>query len=361
MSKQNPVYYADYLGLDKVLNAQHPESAKRGPAAHDETLFIIIHQTYELWFKQILHELKAVQTVFAHNPLPEVAISGIVAKLRRIIEIQKILIDQLRVMETMTPLDFLDFRDDLIPASGFQSIQFRLIETNLGLKANRRMQVEKDFFQSRLKPHHQKILDEAQKETSLLENVQAWLERMPFAQMDDWDFWRLYSQEIEKMMKEEESIIASNPTLNEELKKLETKNLELTRESFQTLLDAKKYQKLLDEGKVHLSQKAMLNALFIELYRDWPLMNLPHQLLTCLIDIDEMFTTWRYRHAIMAHRLLGTKIGTGGSSGHEYLKKTTERNRIFLDLFNLATFLLPKSKIPALPQELKSSMSFLHE
>jgi len=80
-----------------------------------------------------------------------------------------------------------------------------------------------------------------------------------------------------------------------------------------------------------------------------------------LIDIDEMFTTWRYQHSIMAHRLLGTKIGTGGSSGHEYLKKAADNNRIFTDLFDLATFLIPEHTIPDLPQSIKRDLGFVFE
>ena len=147
-----PVYYGDYLQLGKILEAQAPESAKRGPAAHDETLFIIIHQTYELWFRQILHELDSVKTIFAQTPVASPQLSTVVARLKRVTEIQKVLVGQLDVMETMTSLDFLDFRDDLIPASGFQSLQFRLIEAGLGITANHRMEVENQFFQSRLKP-----------------------------------------------------------------------------------------------------------------------------------------------------------------------------------------------------------------
>src|SRR5215510_7542034 len=106
MSKSSPqgaLHYAGYLKLAALLAAQEPESARHGRPAHDEMLFIIVHQTYELWFKQIVHGLE------------------------RINEILKLLIQQLEVLETMTPLDFLDFRDFLFPASGFQSAQFRLI------------------------------------------------------------------------------------------------------------------------------------------------------------------------------------------------------------------------------------------
>ena len=128
-----PFYYADYLKLPALLAAQQPESARHGRPAHDEMLFIVVHQTYELWFKQILHELDRIQADFGGEVVEDEYLGRIVHGLERISEILKLLIQQLEVLETMTPLDFLDFRDFLIPASGFQSAQFRLIEIRLGL------------------------------------------------------------------------------------------------------------------------------------------------------------------------------------------------------------------------------------
>ncbi len=84
----------------------------------------------------------------------------------------------------------------------------------------------------------------------------------------------------------------------------------------------------------------------------------PFRYLTLLVDIDELFTSWRQRHAIMVQRMLGTKIGTGGSSGHDYLSRTTQQNRVFLDLFNLSTYLLPRGELPVLPSELQQGLGF---
>lgn len=358
---KDPVYYGDYLQLSKILNAQAPESAKRGANAHDETLFIIIHQTYELWFKQMLHELDSVREILKTIPAPSTGLSTIVARLKRVTEIQKILVDQIHVMETMTTLDFLDFRDDLIPASGFQSLQFRLIEATLGVTSSHRLEIEHQFFQSRLKVEDREALANAEVGPSLFNLIEGWLERMPFAQFDEWDFWSQYSDRVEKMLSNDLGFIVNNPNLDERVKKMEVANLESTRDGFMTLLDASRYQEAIKDGRLRLSQKAMLNALFIKLYRDWPVMQLPHQILDLVVDIDELMTTWRYRHVLMVQRLLGTKIGTGGSSGSDYLKKTTERNRVFIDLFNLSTFLVPRAEIPALPDFLRAEMGFSYE
>ena len=126
--------YSDYLKLEEILNNQKLKRAERGTPAHDEMLFIIIHQVYELWFKQIIHELDSVLLMFSKVSISESDVSLSVTRLDRIIEIQKILIDQVRILETMTAMDFLEFRDHLFPSSGFQSSQFRKLENKLGLK-----------------------------------------------------------------------------------------------------------------------------------------------------------------------------------------------------------------------------------
>src|SRR5437763_14498884 len=131
-TRKDDFYYADYLKLHALLAAQQPESARHGRPAHDEMLFIVVHQTYELWFKQMLHEFDRIQADFGGEVVEDEYLGRIVHGLERISEILKLLIQQLEVLETMTPLDFLDFRDFLIPASGFQSAQFRLIEIRLG-------------------------------------------------------------------------------------------------------------------------------------------------------------------------------------------------------------------------------------
>src|SRR3989337_3896217 len=132
----NEVHYSDYLQLEKILDAQFPESVKNNSPAHDETLFIIIHQTYELWFKQILHETDSVKLIMQKPSIndnsPE--LQTVVHRLSRVVTILKVLVQQIDIMETMTPTDFLDFRDMLRPASGFQSWQFKIIEAKLGLK-----------------------------------------------------------------------------------------------------------------------------------------------------------------------------------------------------------------------------------
>jgi tryptophan 2,3-dioxygenase len=113
-------------------------------------------------------------------------------------------------------------------------------------------------------------------------------------------------------------------------------------------------------GAWRLSPAAVQAALFITVYRDMPAAQQPFRLLSLLMDIDETLTLWRYRHALMVERMIGRKIGTGGSSGHAYLRTTAERHRIFADLFQLSTFLIPRSALPDLPAAVRARMGFVY-
>ena len=360
MSPAKGVYYAEYLGLDKLLSSQRPLSGGGKRPAHDELLFIITHQAYELWFKQILHELDAVLGGLAGARVPETEVSAAVARLTRIVEIQSVLIDQLSVLETMTPLDFLDFRDALTPASGFQSFQFRLIELKLGLSDERREQYERSPYFSRLKPVHRRLVDDARRRPSLYALVERWLERTPFTRFGGFDFWREYRRAVEAMLKKDEAIIRGNASLGAAEKERELANLARTKQNFASLLDARRHDALRAEGNWRLSHSATLAALFIQLYRDRPILHEPFRLLEKLVELDEQFAVWRYRHAIMVHRMIGAKIGTGGSSGHQYLHKTAGAHRVFGDLFNLSTFLIPRSARPTLPARVERALGFSH-
>jgi tryptophan 2,3-dioxygenase len=355
-----PVYYAKYLELDTLLNCQHPKSVAYGKPAHDEMLFIIVHQAYELWFKQIIHELDSIVLLFETDAIDEKNIGIAVSRLLRIIEIQKLLIDQIHVLETMTPLDFLDFRDFLFPASGFQSVQFRIVENKLGLRPEQRLLYNKFAYHTRVSPEHQQVLQDSEKATSLYDLVQNWLERTPFLSFGDFDFWSAYRVSIEKMLASDREVIRTNITLTEKEKDVQLAELDQTEASFHAVLDETKHAELVDAGKRRLSHRATMAALFIFLYRDQPILMMPYRFLAALIDVDELFTTWRYRHALMVHRMIGTKIGTGGSSGYHYLKSTAENHKVFGDLIDLATFLIPRNELPPLSPDVARRLGFYH-
>jgi tryptophan 2,3-dioxygenase len=355
-----PVYYADYLQLDRVLNSQSPESAKHGAPAHDETLFIIVHQVYELWFKQIIHELGSVMDLFEKEYIDEKNIGIATARLSRITEIQKLLIDQLRVLETMTPLDFLEFREFLLPASGFQSVQFRLLENMLGLEPEQRLLYNKEAYYAHVSPAHRQILQQSEKRAPLFQLLERWLERTPFLDFEGFNFWKEYRVAVEKILHRDRDTILANELSSPEEKQKQLHELEANEESFAALFDEAKHRDLVARGRRRLSYQATQAALLIHLYRDEPILHQPFRLLTVLVDMDELFTTWRYRHALMVHRMIGNKIGTGGSTGYHYLRATVEKYKVFADLFDLSTFLIPRSELPELPEEIKRNLGFYY-
>lgn len=353
-----PIGYMEYLRVNELVGLQGKRSDQFGQPAHDEMLFIIVHQTYELWFKQILTELDSVLAIFGQKSIDEVEMGSAVQRMQRIVEIQKLLVLQVTVLETMTPLDFLDFREFLYPASGFQSVQNRMIENKLGLKTEARLTYNSMPYHAFVNDEERKKLMAGELQPSLFDLLDSWLARTPFLQTGDFDFWKSYQDAVRSAFKEDREVIRSHGILNAEEKDRNLKMIDASEQTFAALFDEKKYEELRAQGLFRLSYKSMHAVLLIQLYRDQPVLQLPFQLITALQNIDELMTTWRYRHALMVHRMLGSKIGTGGSSGAEYLKSATEKHRIFSDFFNLATFFIPRSKLPALPADMKKRLGF---
>lgn len=359
MTDGGGLYYHDYLQLDSLLDAQELESTKAGETVHDEMLFVIVHQAYELWFKQILWELDDVLAAFAGDMLDEHDTGRVVARLRRITRIQRILLEQLDVLETMTPMDFLDFRDHLVPASGFQSVQFRLIENRLGVRPEDRLLFEGAPYTHRLSPLHRERVERSEDETSLHDAVNGWLARTPF--LEEYSFWETYTASVRAMLAADREVIATNPNLAEDERAEQLRSFEKTMSQFEAAFDEEQHRQLLASGQRRLSFRAFQAALFISLYRDEPALQEPFRLLQSLLDVDEGFATWRYRHALMVQRMIGAKIGTGGSAGAKYLLKLAERTRAFPDLLLLPTFLVPRSARPELPAELTDKMRFRYQ
>lgn len=358
--KYATIHYHSYLQLDKILSAQHLRSADvEEKPAHEEMLFIIIHQAYELWFKQIIHELESIAAMFRGENVDERSIGTAVGRLHRVIEIQKLLIQQIQVLETMTPLDFLDFRNYLFPASGFQSFQFRKVEALLGLPDASRMTYNNKPYTSEFTENQQDEL-RAATASNLFDLLEDWLERTPFLHVGAFNFLENYQQAVQNMLeKERRAILASG--LGEREKEMRLQMLGGMDTYFQSVLSPDAHAQMQAEGKLRLSYKASLAALFINLYRDEPILHLPFNLLQCLVEIDELLTTWRYRHAQMVLRMLGRKIGTGGSSGYDYLHATAVKHHIFSDLHNISTLLIPRSELPELPADVRRDLGFRWE
>ena len=355
--KPSSVHYINYLSLDKILDAQNLVSREKDKEAHDEMLFIIIHQTYELWFKQILHELDSAMVLFRTDKIDERNIGVILSRTDRVNKIMTTLVGQLDILETMTSLDFLEFRDHLSPASGFQSHQFRKLEVMLGLKIEKRHQFGGCPYHSHFQGEKKEEILDLEENASLFSLVENWLERIPFLSMEGFDFTKKYEEAVNEMLeKEVEGIKSAN--LTEEDRTLRIRMINENRKYFDRVLSEEEHNKAMKEGETKLSYKATMSALLINLYRDQPILHLPYQFLRSLVELDHKISAWRFRHVQMVEKMLGQKIGTGGSSGQGYLKQTVDKHKLFTDLANIATLMISRSYLPDLPINIKESLSF---
>jgi tryptophan 2,3-dioxygenase len=256
--------YTSYLQLEELLKLQQPQST---PAEHDEMLFIIIHQTYELWFKQLLHETEQLKVAFNSGNVWLASHT-----LKRMLKILKTLVGQVDILETMTPLSFKGFRYYLETASGFQSVQFREFEILFGFRSV--------------------MLGAVQKQSDY---ARAAIDRR-LAEQPVWD-------------------------------------------AYQNLLLKHGYtfQKLeIQSGAgAAYSPSPELQQILIAIERDGGALSMLNEL---LVDLDEGFTEWRYRHVKLVQRTIGQKHGTGGSAGVGYLQKTLEAH-LFPDLWAIRTSL----------------------
>lgn len=343
------VYYNDYLRLGNILDSQHPESEKHGVHAHDEMLFIIIHQAYELWFKQILHEINSIISIAQKSTIDDNKgeLGIIIRRLDRILQIWKLLAQQIDILETMSSQDFYEFRNFLTPASGFQSVQFKLIEAKLGLEMKdrfgghyyKRQNPDEGGFDT---PDYQTI-NEAETQDTLKKLLVRWLERMPYWKEEFWTadnqpemFWEKYKQLFLQSLNEKED---------------------------KTTRAAEFNHIFFAEGAGAFSANAMRSAVFIHLFRDYPVFNLPYQLLTKLQEIDEAIAVFRYRHLMMVSRIIGMRVGTGGinkqgKNQEGYLEGALKNHRVFRELTELATYLIERRNIPTIPLTLTQILGF---
>lgn len=252
---------ADLIGLQDCLS---------DPQHHDELLFITVHQTYELWFKQILHEIDA-----ATQQMHEDRLASAARTIHRVVEIEKILVNQIHILETMTPINFLGFRDQLNPASGFQSMQFREIEFASGLK-------------------HEKLLHEFREDEFALKRLQ---KRFDSPALSDAFYAALRKRGFDA------------PANEDSLDEAETKE---------------RYGK---------RTRAVLELLthFEDRFEEF-------QLAEALLEHDEYFSLWRSHHVKMVERMVGTKRGTGGSEGVGYLRTTLDK-KFYPEIWEARTYL----------------------
>jgi tryptophan 2,3-dioxygenase len=353
--QNTPLYYSDYLELNRVLGSQHPKSFEPPhQPAHDEMLFIIIHQAFELWFKQIRFELDYVCNVFRKEKINDNSedLNLVVHRLNRVVKILDLLNEQVGILDTMTPLDFLEFRNLLTPSSGFQSLQFRLIEAQLGLRTDQRHQAAyyKRTGEGGLTETDFENINRVEKEKSVLELVNDWLERMPFFELQ---YWRQFPQRFPNPN-------AIHPFWNDyaNLYALSLSEKESGKiKDFEHLFLGQRAEEG-SELNPSLSPEALKAGLFIMLYRDFPFFQNSFRILDTLIEIDHTLSTWRYKHLMMVRRMIGMRVGTGNTTGAGYLDGALQKHYVFRDLAGLNTFLIERKNLPVLPKDLINRLGF---
>lgn len=259
-----------YNGYLKVAELKSLQQCMSDPAHHDEPLFIIIHQAYELWFKLILHELDTVARFMEKGNVRRATFF-----VRRVVAIMKVLVQQIHILETMNPREFLGFRNHLSPASGFQSSQFREIEFMAGLR-------------------HPRLLEHFRHDTEAFEQL----------------------------------IVRYNgPSLEQGYYALlRSKGFDMP-ESGESDTDEQK-EAAHDRRVQELARLYQYSEQFIDL----------HELAEALMDLDEQIFLWRMHHVTVVERIIGFKRGTGGSEGVGYLRSTLEK-RAFPELWKVRTYL----------------------
>lgn len=359
-TKEEPLSYNTYLKLGELLECQQLASTQHGKEVHDEHLFIITHQAYELWFKQILFEVDSVRNLFSQPYLDESKMLQILNQLGRVVLILKLLVDQIHILETMTPLDFMEFRVYLSTASGFQSLQFRLLENKLGVKEESRVKYNQQHYLKVFNdPASIKQLKDSLAQPSLLALVEKWLERTPGLSEKNFKFWEFYKHSVKRWLSDAFLEPAQAET-DDKVKETMMADYQKQKESYESIFEADRYNLEVQRGERRLSHRAFQGAMLISLYRDEPRFNQPFKLLTLLMDIDALITKWRYNHVMMVQRMIGSKVGTGGSSGYQYLRSTiSDRYKVFVDIFNLSTYLIPRAYIPPLTERMKRRLSVL--
>ncbi|MFL5338862.1 MAG: tryptophan 2,3-dioxygenase family protein [Gemmataceae bacterium] len=327
MSAGNTTYW-DYLQLLPLLNLQGGMERDDAQPSEDELHFIVVHQVFELWLKLILRELRLGRDRMAEEWVPEKQVPHVVRHLKRVNEILKSAIDTFGVLETLTPQDFLAFRAKLGDSSGFQSFQMRQMELLLGLKPADRQPTGGDpiaGIESAARAHGATAIAEelarTRGEPSLRDALMGWLQRTPIQGSSPGD------------AADSETVAAFLDSYRRGLEQYDARLL-LEFDQFVSAIDG--------DTRRHRS-----GLLFIESYRDLPLLSWPYVLIDTVVEMEELVVLWRTRHARMVERMIGRRSGTGGSAGVAYLDATTQY-RIFSEFWTVRTLLLPRPFLPEL-------------
>lgn len=365
--------YWEYIHVEELLALQGGFDDDESKVNNDEALFIVVHQVYELWFKLILRELTAARDIFRQNPVPDIQLAAATRSFKRVITIFEQATQHFQVMETLTTRDYLEFRDRLIPASGFQSAQMREIEIILGLDDGIRIPLGREgSYKEALRgadgkasPATHRVEARLAGGPSLKSVVMDWLSRTP---IDGAATQEAADAFIERI------ILAHRGEITRRLGLAQQQAL--TPDDVERL--AARYEKevagaaaflrgedepvvsdkpgatpappLDAEARAYL-RRVRASIVFLESYRELPRLTWPREVVDSLVEMEQRMLIWRQRHARMVERVIGRRTGTGGSAGVDYLDQTALRYRVFSDVWAVRSLLLRKATLPPLEHE----------
>jgi len=345
--------YWDYIRVEDLLRLQGGVDDDESTLSNHEVLFIVVHQVFELWFKLALRELTTLRNLFKQHVVAETSLAGAGASISRLTRIFRAAISHFEVLESLNTRDYLDFRDKLFPASGFQSAQMRELEILLGLRDEERIGLSADGkYLTALEdpsgeatsPALERVRDRLGDAPSLLTAVGAWLYRTPIRGSQPGDarddatvdaFLDDYMLSLKKATDRTiQTVLAAHTMPPERVHERYAKEIAQARAFF-----------LCEDRSL---RRVRASVLFIESYRELPLLAWPRELLAKLIEFEQATIIFRQRHARMVERVIGRRIGTGGSSGVDYLDETALAYRIFKDLWTVRTFQVQADALPPL-------------
>lgn len=352
--KTQPTHYGTYLGIGTLLNLQSGPAAGKaggeGIAHHEELTFIIVHQVFELWFKLVTADLRKshgfLLSIAEEKDMDVATASNLMTQclhyLRRSEAVFQHVQGAFGIMETMHPADFIEFRDFLVPASGFQSVSFRSLEQLLGVPNTSRALVNNATVFSYLTQAEQDKLTEEAKLPSVNEIVMRILCRLKVPD----DFVETYLKTTRKILEEQQYVIAKTPKGDEKAEHLIETGVDRMKAMLDDPLSWSEGLVLNDSDSPDDYKKAVIAALFVISYRFENRFSTLAALLDALIAVEEGMLLWRGRHLHMAERMIGRRGGTGGtSSGVGYLD-ITRRYRIFHLLWLVRKMFIRASALP---------------
>lgn len=352
------VTYWDYIRVEDLLSLQGGVERDETKLVNDEVLFITVHQVFELWFKLVLRELRTARDLFHAERVAEQELSGAVRSLKRACSVLRVANQHWEVMETLTTREFLAFRDKLFPASGFQSAQLRQIEILFGLDMNERIPLglEGGYLEALRasdgapSPALARVKNQLDDQPTFKASLDEWLHRTPI------DGSAPHAPDDEKHVREflEHYLAAHAREIDETARHA----AEIARTSDDGARIRGRYEAEKAAVRAFFSpaeseggfRRARIRAamLFIETYRELPLLAWPREVLDSLVALEQFLVILRQRHARMVERVIGRRTGTGGSAGVDYLDKTALEYRIFRDLWAIRTLQIRRGAAPEL-------------